>query len=95
MDKSQPTTPESGPATSSRWLRFRPAGPKELDESWTGYLSDPIVRAEIQTVMTLLECEAWQAVFVREVVKLRGAIVEDLDRAAEEERDSWPGKSDE
>ena len=90
MNESQPTTPESGPATSSPLQKFRPAGLNEMEETFTDWLNNPDIRAEIQTIMALLGCEAWQAVLVRQASRATTYLSDLVDDA----EDTWPGKDE-
>ncbi len=93
MERSQPTTDEPGKQTSSR-TKFRPAGPSEFEEHFAKWLGEPSVRQEVQTIMSLLECDAWQAVLVRQAARSAqdlDDILELLEGQSEKEQDWGPG----
>jgi hypothetical protein len=65
---------------------LRPAGPSELHEDWTAFFGDLEFRCEIQTIMALLKCEAWQAVVVRQTSRMSALLYEQDER---DEEDTW------
>ncbi len=58
---------------------FRPAT-EPLESTWAGFFQDPDVREEIESIMALLGCEAWQAVCVRQVCRISSLLHEQDDQ---------------
>ncbi len=72
---------------------FLPAA--QLDQDYVTWLNHEDVRGQIETVMAVFDCEAWQAVLIRQAVQQASYLqdlvdeVRQLREAEEEPPGSW------
>ena len=92
LTQSQPGMPSDSTPHSEPLRALRPAGPSELDPGWVTFFNHPDRRREVQTLMALLKCEAWQAIIVHQSIVGHVSHVEIHGVDPEQEGPDWgPG----